>query len=306
MPCYAPLTGFYSKEIGRSGKRGITFDRNASFSGVPMKLPCGQCIGCRLERSRQWAVRCMHENMLHEQSCFVTLTYDDDELPEGGTLVPGHLSLFMKRLHNRLLRSRGVGIRYYGCGEYGEQYGRPHYHALIFGYDFLDKKYFKSNRRGEKLYTSEELRSLWPVGHNSIGAVTFDSAAYCARYIVKKVTGDEAQDYYDVMCADGSIVSRVPEFTNMSRRPGIGLPWFRKFGVDSYKWDSVVINGREVRPPRYYDNQFEVIDADRLAVLKRKRTKAALKHRKDNTPDRRRVREIVQLKRLTDIRRDAV
>lgn len=302
MPCYAPLTGFYSKEIGKSGKRGITFDRNSSFSGVPMKLPCGQCIGCRLERSRQWAVRCMHEKMMHNASEFLTLTYEDKYMPEGGTLVKRDLQLFMKRLRKK----HGSGIRFYACGEYGEQFGRPHYHVLLFGYEFSDKKFFKLNRRGEKLYTSEELRELWPVGHNSLGEVTFDSAAYVARYIVKKVTGDAAQEYYDVLTSDGEIVSRVPEFTNMSRRPGIGAKWFEAFGRNSYVWDSVVINGREVRPPRYYDNMYELVDADRLGVLKRKRTRGALLHRSDNTPDRRRVREVVQLKRLMDIRRDEV
>lgn len=305
MPCYAPLTGFYSKDVGKSGKRGITFDRGASFSGVAIKLPCGQCIGCRLERSRQWAVRCMHEKQMHEESCFLTLTYDDENLPLGGTLVKSDLSLFVKRLHNRLLRSRGVGVRFYGCGEYGEQYGRPHYHVLIYGYDFADKRLFQRNKRGEPLYTSEELRELWPVGHHSIGAVTFDSAAYCARYIMKKVTGEPAQDYYDVMTSDGEIVSRVPEFTNMSRRPGIGMTWFAKYGSHAYKWDSVVINGKEVRPPRYYDMKFELVDSGRMSWLKSKRKRAALAHKEDNTPERRRVREIVQYKRATN-RRDAV
>lgn len=305
MPCYAPLTGFYSKDVGKSGKRGITFDRGASFSGVSIKLPCGQCIGCRLERSRQWAVRCMHEKQMHTDSCFVTLTYGDDYLPEGGTLVKSHMSLFVKRLHNRLLRSRGRGIRFYGCGEYGEQYGRPHYHLLIFGYDFLDKKLSQRNKRGEPLYTSSELSELWTFGHHAIGSVTFDSAAYCARYIMKKVTGEFAQDYYDVMTSDGQIVSRVPEFTNMSRRPGIGLTWFKKYGSHAYKWDSVVINGKEVRPPRYYDVQYELVDSSRLAALKSKRKRQALKHRSDNTPERRRVRETVQYLRSTN-RRDSV
>lgn len=305
MPCYAPLTGFYSKEVGKSGKRGITFDRNASFSGQSLKLPCGQCIGCRLERSRQWAVRCVHENQMHADSCFLTLTYDDENLPIGGTLVKSHLSAFVKRLHNRLLRSRGFGVRFYGCGEYGEQYGRPHYHVLIFGYDFSDKKFFQKNSRGENLYVSNELRELWPQGHSSIGAVTFDSAAYVARYIMKKVTGDFAQDYYDVMTSDGEIVSRVPEFTNMSRRPGIGMTWYKKFGSHAFKWDSVVINGKEVRPPRYYDTQYEVVDAVHMKMLKRKRKRMAVSHKDDNTPERRRVREIVQYARSTK-RRDAV
>lgn len=295
MPCYAPLTAFRSKEFGPTGKRGITFDRNASFSGLAMQLPCGQCIGCRLEKSRQWAVRCMHEKQLHEDNCFVTLTYAPEHEPEGGTLVKRDLVLFMKRLRKEM----GNGIRFYACGEYGERLGRPHYHLILFGCDFPDKKFYSSAKRGEKLYTSDCLRKLWPFGHNVIGDVTFDSCAYVARYIMKKVTGDNAGSHYQVLDENGVVYDQLPEFTNMSRRPGIGLPWFEKFGDHSYKFDKVVINGKEVRPPRYYDTKYEVLDADRLAMLKRKRQRKAAKSRKENLPDRRRVRETVAHAKLS-------
>lgn len=287
MPCYAPLTAYYSKEVGPSGKRGITFSRDASFSGVAMKLPCGQCVGCRLEKSRQWAMRCMHEKQMHDTSCFLTLTYDDEHLPAGGTLVKRHLQLFMKRLR----KERGDGIRFYACGEYGETTFRPHYHILLFNCDFRDKRFFKNARGGDKLYTSASLERLWSMGFAVVGSVTFDSAAYCARYIMKKVTGAPAREHYEVVDSDGVLHHREPEFTVMSRRPGIGLRWFQKYGDQVYTWDSVIMNGREVRPPRYYDTKFELVDSDRLEALKLKRRRS--RDVAENRPDRLRVREVV-------------
>lgn len=173
MACFRPLTAFYSKEVGASGKRGITFNRNASFSGVPISVACGQCVGCRLEYSRQWAMRCVHESKMYDCNEFVTLTYDDKHMPPDGGLVRRDPQLFMKRLR----KLKGNGIRFYGCGEYGDTTLRPHYHFLLFNCHFGDKKFFKKAVSGERLYTSDELYELWPYGMNVIGSVTFDSAA---------------------------------------------------------------------------------------------------------------------------------
>lgn len=300
MPCYSPLTAYYGKDIGKSGKRSITFDRNAAFSGVKLSLPCGQCVGCRLERSRQWAIRCMHEKQMHAENSFVTLTYDPAHLPPGGSLVKRDLQLFMKRLRKR----RGDGIRFYACGEYGELSRRPHYHLILFNCDFADKRFYKFAKRGERLYTSQEVRELWPLGHNVIGNVDFDSCAYVARYIMKKVTGPRAEDFYMWTDADGVIHQVIPEFTVMSRRPGIGLDWFDKYGEHAYEWDSVIMNGREIRPPRYYDVKYDLVHAAALADLKRKRRRAALRHKSDQTPERRRVCERVEELRLSQFKRE--
>lgn len=289
MGCDQPLNGWLSKFVEPSGKRRITFNRNAAFSPRVIKLPCGQCIGCRLEHSRQWAVRCVHESKMHEFNTFLTLTYNPENLPHGGTLVRRDPQLFMKRLRDEF----GAGIRFYGCGEYGEQSRRPHYHIILFNFRAPDAKFYKMAAGGQRLYTSDAIAKLWPVGFNVLGDVTFESCAYVARYVTKKITGDNARAHYTVMLSDGELVELLPEFSMMSRRPGIGAGWFEKYGNHAYQFDSVIMNGREVRPPRFYDTRFEVLDSDRLRYLKTKRRSAALKHRSDNTSARRHVKEEV-------------
>lgn len=297
MPCDFPLTAFYSKEIGKSGKRGITFDRGASFSGVPLQLPCGQCTGCRLARSLQWAIRCMHEKSLHTMSSFVTLTYDDNHLPEDGSLSKDDPRQFMYRLREHLYRTAGLyGLRFYMCGEYGARTNRPHYHYLFFNLDFLDKKFYKLAKGGERLYKSPLLDRLWPFGSNIIGAVTMESCAYVARYITDKITGDRADDWYQ---------GRIPEFVNMSRRPGIGAGWYEKFGSHSHKsGDFAVLDGKKVAMPRFYDKRFELVDGSGLAVLKKDRRRKALLHKADSTVDRRKVRRIVRDSRMSQMKRE--
>lgn len=269
--------------MGPSGKRGITFNRNASFSGEPIQVPCGQCVGCRLERSRQWAMRCVHESKLHKKNCVLTLTYDDKNLPDDGSLVKRDLQLFMKRLR----KEKGNGIRFYACGEYGEKSRRPHYHLVLFNCDFEDKRYYKKSKVDDNLYTSAIAERIWGKGFCVVGDVTFESCAYIARYIIDKMTGPKADEWYTN--PDGVIVQS--EFTNMSRRPGIGSGYFEKYGEEVFTHDSVIMRGQEVRPPRYYDVKMEEIDPKRMAVLKRKRRQKALKHKEDNSPERRRVKE---------------
>lgn len=258
MPCYRPMPAVRMKDgsvkfVSRN-KRGV--------EGT-LELPCGQCIGCRLERSRQWAMRCLHESSLHDQNSFITLTYDDDHLPEGGSLVYSDFQKFLKRLRKRA----GVPIRFYMGAEYGELFKRPHYHACIFGYDFPDRVYFKKTSSGEKIYTSKILESLWPYGHTSVGNVTFESAAYIARYCVQKVNGDKAEEHYRVVDSDGVVSYRVPEFNHMSLKPGIGARWLEKYKTDVYPRDYVVIRGVKTKPPKYYDRLFESWDAGEFSEI---------------------------------------
>lgn len=260
MPCYSPLHGFKGRGKDPS-KNVVVFKRSESFRGEKIDLPCGQCVGCRLERSRQWAVRCMHEASLYEKNSFLTLTYDDAHLPSGKTLVKTEFPDFMKRLRFRYGASKENPIRYYHCGEYGDVGQRPHYHAILFNHDFEDKKEF-SSRNGNKIFTSEILQNVWKKGFAVIGDVTFESAAYVARYVMKKVTGKNAADHYN---------GRVPEFTTMSRRPGIGSEWLKKYESDVYPVDRVVVRGFDTRPPRFYDTELAKKDPALVALLKIKR-----------------------------------
>lgn len=283
MPCYHPLSAYktFSGEIVFSAprSRGYTF----------LKLPCGRCTGCRLERSRQWAVRCMHEASLYKNNCFITLTYNDENLPYDGSLRLSHLQKFFKRLRKKF----GSGIRFYACGEYGEKFGRPHYHAIIFNHDFMDKEVFTLSN-GLPVYTSVALDKLWPFGYASIGDVTFESAAYVSRYIMKKVTGDAAAAHYERFNdVTGEVFNIKPEFTTMSKKPGIAYQWFEKYKTDCYPHDLVVMRGKKMKPPRFYDRKFEVENPDLLKKIKKNREKKYLLCIDDNTPDRLRVKERV-------------
>lgn len=291
MTCYSPIQAYKSGSVNEgTGKRSMQFVRNGSFSGVRQMLPCGKCIGCRLEWSRRWAVRLMHESKMHNENAFITLTYDNEHLPPVGTLVPGHLQSFHKKLHNRLLYDRGVGVRYYGCGEYGELNKRPHYHSIIFGYAFPDKLLYSKNARGENIYRSAMLNDIWGMGECRIGAVTFESAQYVANYCLKKVDGKKrAEGHYLVYDADGVVSERIPEFAHMSRRPGIGTSYFEKYGHEIKAHDSIVVNGREVPSIRYYDLKIEATDPRGMELLKRKRSAKAVWS--ERQVDRRRTKE---------------
>lgn len=252
MPCYHPMPAV------RMVDGSVKFvSRNKKGVDGALELPCGQCIGCRLERSRQWAMRCLHESSLYDRNSFITLTYDDSNLPPGGSLDYSDFQKFMKRLRKNSKSS----VRFYMGGEYGESTLRPHFHACLFGYDFPDKVYFRKSSSGEKLYTSKFLESLWPYGLSSIGDVTFQSAAYIARYCVQKVTGDAASLHYacdEFIDRDGVIRhSVVPEFNHMSLKPGIGARWLSKYQTDVFPRDYVVVNGVKTKPPKYYDVLFE-------------------------------------------------
>lgn len=290
MTCYHPLTGYRSRDLNANGKRSIVFSVSEGYSDLPVKLPCGQCIGCRLERSRQWAMRCVHEAKLHDRNSFITLTYSDENLPKDGSLQVKHFQDFMKRL-----RWHCGSVRYFHCGEYGEKFGRPHYHACLFGFDFPDKTHYKTVR-GNRLYTSELLNSLWEnKGFCIIGDVTFESAAYVARYITKKITGPKAEDHYSRVNSKGEIFSLAPEYTTMSRRPGIARDWFKQFSSDVYPKDFVTLRGKKLKPPKYYDSLYEIMSPKEMETLKRERRRNAAKQAENNTYERLRVREKIQL-----------
>jgi len=284
MACFHPLTAWRSVEgyNPSTHKRSLTFDKSQGIPGTELQIPCGQCIGCRLERSRQWAIRCVHEASLHDNSQFLTLTFSDNYLPSNGSLDVLILQKFLKRYRKMY---SDISIRFYACGEYGDLFFRPHYHVIIFGHDFDDKELYKM-QHGFPLYNSESLSKLWPFGHAVTATCTFESCAYCARYVTKKITGKAAENHYKGL---------KPEFNTMSRRPGIAHDWYKQFSNDVYPHDYVIIrDGLKCRPPRYYDNLYDVQSPDMMKVIKEKRFESFEEHSDNNTPDRLNVRERIQ------------
>ncbi|MFM1820806.1 MAG: hypothetical protein RLZZ402_1165 [Bacteroidota bacterium] len=302
MPCFSTLTAFLTpfQINSQTGKtyRKVSFKEDADHS-IQIQLPCGQCIGCRLEKSKQWAVRCMNEAQMHTQNCFITLTYDDAHLPGDQSLHHRDFQLFLKRLR---FKFKGQTIRYYMAGEYGENYGRPHFHACIFGWKPSDLKIWKKN--GDNyLYRSEILESLWvdnngnSIGYSSVGNVTFESAAYVARYIMKKQnsdkinpnTGKPYNSVYDhVNEKTGEIIKKTPEYNKMSLKPGIGATWIEKYMSDVYPHGEVIIRGnKKVLTPKYYDKIYKkTADPyifDEMLYIREKNAKLRYE---DNTPER--------------------
>lgn len=286
MPCYSPMSGWRTKvKNPKTGRYGITFDTSSSYRDFPVSVPCGQCWGCRMERSRQWAIRCVHEAKMHDDNSYITLTYSPENLPDDLSVHLDHFQKFMKRLRKNYEKKYGKKkIRFYHCGEYGEPskennwIGRPHYHAILFGVGFPDRKYYKTVK-GNLLYTSEFLDKCWKYGFGTIGAVTFESCAYVSRYITKKFFNkdqDEVDFHYMQFNRDtGEIYSEKvkPEYTSMSKKPGIGSSYYEKYGSEVYEHDTVIMRSLEMNPPKYYDRRFEEESPLKMMCIKEVRRK---------------------------------
>lgn len=218
-------------------------DRDLYFNSI---RPCGTCIECRLQKSAFIATRCVHTAKMYTQNSFLTLTYDDDHLPSDLSLSTDVIQKFWKKLRKYIFAETGQFIKHYSAGEYGDGDGRrpinPHYHACLFGYDFPDKIFYKTTENGDKLYTSAILEKIWGNGFCPIGDVSFESAGYVARYTLKKIYGDDAPDHYQ---------GRLPEKSWSSN--GLGEEWFLQWYSDVYPSDQVIIDGRIMMPPPYYD-----------------------------------------------------
>lgn len=294
MACFAPLDAW------QTDSGAIIFvERGAILR--KLTLPCGQCIGCRLERSRQWAIRCVHESQLHDSSSFVTLTYSVEFVPPDGSLDYRHFQLFMKRLRKHF----GTRVRFYMCGEYGDDFGRPHFHACLFGCFFSDRVLFKELDSGSKIYTSKSLESLWPYGFSSVGDVTFESAAYVARYCTKKITGPGAADHYQRFDKfTGEVYTIVPEFNHMSLKPGIGFDWLRLYHPEVLANKGCVVGGSVMCIPKYYKKYLEGVD-DYVDIVTDSYAKACL-NSDDTTPARLAVRERVAHSRLSFKKRSLI
>ncbi|QCS36577.1 replication initiator protein [Capybara microvirus Cap3_SP_469] len=244
-----------------------------------IEIPCGHCLECRLDYSRQWANRCMLEAQSYKHNYFVTLTYDDLHLPMNEyvdvdgvlqlspTLVKRDLQLFMKRLRKKF----GDNIRFYACGEYGSKTHRPHYHLILFNFNPNDLIFLKQNFQGDLYYTSPGLESCWKYGYSMIAEVNWNTCAYVARYIVKKQFGENA---------DYKKFNYEPEFTLMSRKPGIARDWYENHKDNLYDYDAIYIkDGIPVKPSKYFDRLYDIDYSAQMEEIKKVRLESMLHHK---------------------------
>lgn len=350
MPCYSPI-GCWIHKFKKTdlGKTLLVFSYNpktCSSSTPDMQVPCGKCIGCKLQKSKEWSIRCMHEASLYWRNCWLTLTLSDTYLhlrPNPYSLQRGidsEMTLFIKRLRNKY----GEGIRYFYCAEYGETCffcnksknmcscgsyhpwrGRPHYHMCVFNHDFDDKRFYKQIN-GKNHYNSESLDALWTdpktginMGYATISDLTYDSAAYTARYTTKKITGDMLKHndpvtgikYYERVAPSGEIISLEPEFCSMSRGSstiktgGIGKGWLDSFSKEVLDNDTVYFKDMQSKPPSYYDKVNLRTHPDVIELLKEKRIDRARKS-PDNTPERLNARHYIAQQKAKTLHRKEI
>lgn len=281
MSCYHPIIAYDNTDYSANpDKMDIVFNSKdyrfnsdyAERQGRLLQLPCRHCVGCRLDHSKEWANRILLEQKYHASSYFVTLTYDDEHLPTGygtdpatgeiiavhATLVKADLQKFFKRL-----RKAGQQISYYSAGEYGSQTYRPHYHCIIFGLLLDDLKPIRRNFDGQQYYVSSTIERLWPYGMHVIGNVTYESAAYVARYTLKKATHNYTREYYDIAGIE-------PEFQLMSRNPAIGSRFYDD-NIDKFKYGTFSVStpsgGIKMTMPEYFRKKYRDIDPS-LSVKK--------------------------------------
>lgn len=326
MTCYHPQRAFI---IYKDGKRSVSFSRRfaESMPHRDIMLPCGKCIGCCLDKSVDIAVRCVHESLCWSKNCFITLTVDDvhmDEVFPHGSLSKRPFQLFMKRLRKiyngvdeclvdgKLFNS----IRVLYCGEYGDQLLRPHYHALLFNFDFPDK-YLFTYKHGNPYYRSPTLERLWPYGFSTIGDITFNSAAYVGRYVTKKLfvndcSSQELRERYArkylYVDENGAYFEKMKEFIEFPRGFGLGRLYYDKYRNDIYNHANVdsackIMKKGVVRifaPPHYYDVKELDKGSDFMLKLKKKRQRYAKQHQDNMTSSRLMMREDYMKELLSD------
>lgn len=279
MPCNNPLIAYPSRNpndkrlrfCGSFRKNSNDFLPTLCAGGEyvePIKIPCGKCLGCRLDYAKMWSDRIVLESMNYEYNWFVTLTYDDDNLRFSdisgvATLVPDDVTLFIKKLREYYRTTYDhIGIRYYYSGEYGDSSARPHYHLCFFNLPLDDLIYYNKSPLGDIYYNSPLLEKLWSFGFVVVGELTYSSAGYTARYVTKK-----AKKYYDKELLFKNGV--VPEFVRMSRRPGIASSYYQENISSLLKGDKIYLpDGKLGRVPRYYVDKFKEVSEKDVAIYK--------------------------------------
>ncbi len=315
MACNKPLKAYARPSPIEPGKKELHFVSQFTTPSIVFKghlysdqfeIPCGQCMACRLKYSRDWATRCMLEASQYEHNYFVTLTYNDYYVPQnilkyidkhtGEFIEETVLTLrykdvqdFLKRLRTKFKRDLDFeGVRFYGCQEYGPTTNRPHYHMILFNCPLPDLKPVANNFNGDIYYESEFLNDVWsvydkksgirvPIGYVSIAECSYQTCAYVARYMTKKHKGLDAAYYSDHNIA--------PEGSFMSRKPGIARNYFDSNSDKIYEFDQIIITGsdgkaKRVRPPRYYDNLYDIFSPEDYQRVKQARVDKGRNSRK--------------------------
>lgn len=294
MACFRPVTAW--KPLG-GGKLVFSEIKDAR----EVKIRCCGCVGCRADDREAWALRNFCESKMHAHSWFMTPTYAPEKLPMHGTLVPDHVSDFARALRRP---SRLGALRYFAAGEYGDRFGRPHYHVLVFGPDIPDLQKVNSVYAKSDVFRSEVVSAAWPHGDVVIGRMSYSAARYVAGYVNKKQRGKAADSHYErVDDSTGEIVSVVPEFVRMSRRPGIGLPWLEKYWRDIYATghDALIVDGKKRPVPRYFADKMDAILGAKSVLMddvEFRRQERAEATRDNCTPERLAVREQCAIARI--------
>jgi len=305
MPCFTPLKGYKDRVSG-----GLTFNKNGTSQ--TLEVACGQCLGCRLDHALMWAIRIVHESYLHmddQGNCFVTLTYRDEEectdeqfekghyIPADYSLKPSHVQQFIRSLRKSEAKlakkqKRDVHrIRYFYCGEYGDENQRPHYHICLFNHSFNDQQMWEDDE-GFYTYTSKSLEAAWPYGFSTVAVLNFETAAYTAKYSLKKITGIQANDHYLRCDEHGEAYWLLPEYIRMSTgrsKPcGLGAGFYEKFTDDIFPSDECPVPGKGIikKVPRYYQNILQSEDPSTLELVKEIRQIFIKAHAADFTPER--------------------
>jgi hypothetical protein len=284
MPCTQPKRCWIQGTHPKTGKPKYVFKAPDEYREADTNLvPCGKCPSCLIDKSKEWATRGFHESQMHQENCFITLTYNDENLPKNGTLVKEHLSKFIRAIRDKI---RPTKIKFLAAGEYGSEANshRPHYHAIIFGWSPGDKEYFFSNEYGDPVYKSELVLKAWKnKGFITVSPVNYRTCAYVARYTTKKIVPKEQRtqerfwidtetgetNYDPVAYRYGLLMKgKIEEFITMSN--GIGKDWYAKFKKDTDK-DYIIVNYAKHKIPRYYDKLLDKEDPDKLAEKKEAR-----------------------------------
>ncbi len=268
--CLYPRYAIYNNGIqfiSYTERNDVYRDVDTAEVFFPFSVPCGKCIECAQDYTREWTFRILDEMSKYDKSCFLTLTYDSEHLPSDGSLVKRDYQLFLKRF-----RKNVCAVRYFGCGEYGGLKLRPHFHIILFGYYPDDAYFWCKSKSGEALFRSPTIEKLWPFGFSYVGAVSFSSAKYCAKYLQKYLFENDVR-----------LKGKQRPFTFMSTHPGIGGDYTRCLSTDK-----LYEAGKWVKTPRYYLKKAEADGVDLTALKANRRSKSVFFDRTVEDLERRR------------------